>query len=332
MSSKCFPSLIGNEKLKALLSADLKSKKHNHAYIIEGPAGSGKKTLAMEMCKALLCSGDGDTFPCGSCLSCRKADAGFCTDIYTLSRGESASLSVEAVRKMTDTASYPPDDGEYKVYIIDEADKMTTQAQNAFLLSLEEPPSYVMYLLLCTDATVLLETIRSRAPIIKTELFSNKFISEWLSSRPEAASASEAEIAAACVVSGGALGIALDCISGHEKTRASLAAEAADAVITLCSKSISDRILFFMALKHSREEFGILLDYAMLAMRDLIAVKSHAVETIFYPDENAALDISSKLKMRRLIRLYDALESAKKDITQNNASASAVMCTLAAAD
>ena len=332
MVNTCFPSLIGNEKLKKMLSADLKNKTQNHAYIIEGPLGSGKKTLAREMAKALLCSGTENEFPCGVCASCKKINSGFCTDIYTLSRGEAAGISVEAVRKMTDTVSYPPDDGDYKVYIIEDAGKMTVQAQNAFLLSLEEPPAYVMYLLLCEDASLLLETIRSRAPVIKTELFQNKFISDWLRTRPEAAKVSEGDIAAACVVSGGSLGIALDCISGREKTRASLATEAAEAVLTLCTKSLADRILFFMSLKHSREEFGILLDYAMLAVRDLTAVKSGASETVFYPDQDSALDISSKLKMRRLIKLFEVLEVAKKDITQSNASASAVMCSLAAAD
>lgn len=327
---KYFEAIVGNEKLKKILAADFKSKRHNHAYIIEGPRGSGKRTFAREMAKALLCTGHSDTFPCGACPSCRKIDAGYCTDIYTLNRGDAAGISVESVRSMTETVSYPPDDGEYKIYIIEEADKMTVQAQNAFLLSLEEPPAYVMYLLLCTDLSSLLETVRSRAPVIKTEVFPIDFISKWIRTTPAGAVASEKAIESACAVSGGALGVALNCLNGKEKLRTDIANEAGEAIAALCTKSTGDRILFFSSVKHTREEYAIFFDFALLALRDLIAAKSGGTEQLFYADADAALDISARIKLSRLLRMFERFEEAKIDITQKNASASAVMYTLAA--
>lgn len=332
MSGGIFEALLGNEKLKEILAADLKNKTHSHAYIIEGAPGSGKKTLALEMCKALLCSQVGSSFPCGNCPSCRKISQNCCTDIYTLSRGDSASLSVDAVRRMTETQSFLPDEGDYKVYIIEDADKMTVQAQNAFLLSLEEPPEFVMYLLLCTDASLLLETIRSRAPVIRTQLFSNAFISDFLKSTDIGRSADDEDIAAACAVSGGAVGTALDALSGKERSRAALAKEAGEAVTVLCTKRCADRILFCASLKHSREEFAVLFDYTVLALRDLIAVKCGGKETLFYKSCDDALDICAPLKLSRLCSLFERIEAAKRDITVNNASAAAVLCSLAADD
>jgi len=135
-----FENIIGNDSLKTLIASHIRNKTLSHAYIIEGPKNSGKKLLAKEISKALCCEAAGISLPCGQCRSCKRIDAGYNTDIFTLSRGEKATIAVDDVRGMTDTLGYYPDDGETKVYIIDEADRMTTQAQNALLLSLEEPP------------------------------------------------------------------------------------------------------------------------------------------------------------------------------------------------
>ncbi len=328
--SNYFADIVGNAQLKALIGNHVKNKTLSHAYIIEGPAGSGKRLIAREICKALCCTGKSDRLPCNSCRECKRIDEGLNTDIMTVSRGEKASIMVDDIREMTATLGYYPDDGDCKVYVIEEADRMTPAAQNALLLSLEEPPSYVVFLLLTEDSTSLLETVRSRSQTLKTEIFPTSFVAQWLRSHPKAKGSSDADIASAAAVSRGALGAALSVLCDKSSKSAAISRDAARLVELLCSDSRAEAIVFASTIKYSRAEFEEFFDYALFALRDLIAAKSKSGTTLFYADIEDAANDASRLKMPKLIRIYDALISAKEDITVNNAQIYAVMTTLAA--
>lgn len=325
-----FKSIVGNESLKALIGSHIRSKTFSHAYIIEGKRGSGKRTLAREICKALMCQNPSPHLPCGSCRSCKRIEEGYNTDIFFLNRGEKASISVNDVRAMTDTLGYYPDDGDVKVYVIEEADKLTPQAQNALLLSLEEPPSYVVFLLLCEEAKNLLETVRSRAQILKTELFSISFVAEWLKDRPEAQKATDEEITSCAACSQGALGLALSSLSKKGQKISSISDDATKLVDLLCSDSKADAIIYAGSIKYSRAEFEQFFDYAIFAVRDLIGAKCNCKSTTFFADSEAVAKKASRLKMTRLVKIYEELCRAKDDITVNNSQIYAVMTTLAA--
>ena len=171
-----FPGIIGNEGIKKLFSEGNPA----HAYIIEGPEGSGKHTIARQLCASMVCENRAsETFPlpCGVCPSCRKILNSMSVDCLTVSGGSrSGSIGVESVRSIRQSLYVAPNDGDRKFYIIEDAHRMTEQAQNALLLSLEEPPGFVSFFLLCESSLGILETIRSRAPVIKTELFPPEFI------------------------------------------------------------------------------------------------------------------------------------------------------------
>ena len=130
-----------------------------HAYCIAGAKGSGKKTVARLFAQALVCAGREK--PCGVCLPCRKAAEGNHPDVHWL-RPEKASLGVEEIRTLLEKLSVRPYEAERVVAVIDEADKMTVQAQNALLKSLEEPPERVVFLLLGQKTESFLPTILSR--------------------------------------------------------------------------------------------------------------------------------------------------------------------------
>ncbi|MBQ2729530.1 MAG: hypothetical protein IJF69_02010 [Clostridia bacterium] len=325
-----FKEIVGNKSLTALLSSHIRHKTLSHAYIIEGPEGSGKKTLAKEISKALCCENDIGDIPCQGCRSCKRINDGYNTDIYVLNRGEKATISVDDVREMTDTLGYYPDDGNVKIYIVEEAEKLTSQAQNALLLSLEEPPSYVVFLLLTNDSSALLETVRSRAQCLKTELFSTSFVASWLESRPECKNASKDEINAAATASRGSLGIALSSIVKKNSKSTGISRDALKLVELLCTGSRSDAIIFASGLKYSRSEFEQFFDYAIFAIRDILNTKYGTCHTTCYATEEDAVQLGSKLKISRLTKIYDGLVSAKEDITKNNAYIYAVMTTLAA--
>ena len=134
-----FPALIGNETIKSILAADLAKDTGAHAYILEGPRGSGKHTAALQIAAAVLCENRGDPnrpLPCGSCSACRKILGGFSVDVMTVTNGDKASLGVDAIRAVKESLYVTPNDGEKKFYLIENAHLMTTQAQNALLLSL----------------------------------------------------------------------------------------------------------------------------------------------------------------------------------------------------
>lgn len=327
---KRFGKVIGNAVNIELLATELENGTQSHAYIIEGPVGSGKHTLAKEICKALFCLRESEDFPCEKCRFCKLTEAGYNTDIVFLSKGEKATIQVDAIRELTSTISYAPDAGEYKVYIIEDAERMTLQAQNAFLLSLEEPPSYVVFLLLCTDSASLLETVRSRAVTIKTELFSADFVEKWLKALPQVEKLGADSIAVrnAAIASGGSLGAALAALDTKADSSAALAKEAGIMVEKLCRAPLAQRLLYFSSMKYSRGEYEQLFAFALKALRDLIAVKTGGSETLFYTDRESAAAVCSRVKMKKLVELYDAVSLADADI-KANASPNTVLTSLA---
>jgi DNA polymerase-3 subunit delta' len=137
------------------------------AYLISGPAGSGKLAAAKRLAAAMVCSGTGAK-PCNHCRNCKKSSAGIHPDIILVTRpADKREITVDQIRTIRADASVLPNEAERKVYIICDAQSMNIQAQNALLKTLEEPPYYVTFLLLADNPSRLLETIRSRCAEIR---------------------------------------------------------------------------------------------------------------------------------------------------------------------
>ena len=142
----------------------------SHAYLFSGEKGSGKRDLAELFAKTILCGNrtEGeDTEPCGRCVSCRKAESGNHPDILYVQHEKPGVISVDEIRtQVVETATVRPYESAYKVYIIEDADLMNPQAQNALLKTLEEPAPYVVILLLTENKEALLPTILSRCVVL----------------------------------------------------------------------------------------------------------------------------------------------------------------------
>ncbi|MCR4671840.1 MAG: DNA polymerase III subunit delta' [Lachnospiraceae bacterium] len=157
-----FSEVTGHEQIKESLRNALISKKVSNAYIFCGEDGCGKNTLASAFAKALVCeAGYGDS--CGMCRSCMRFESGNHPDVRRIIHEKPASIGVDEVRaQLVNDVAEKPYYGGRKVYIIDEAEKLTAEAQNAMLKTLEEPPAYAVILLLANSTEPLLPTILSR--------------------------------------------------------------------------------------------------------------------------------------------------------------------------
>ena len=159
-----FPSVVGHHEIKEHLQAALVHDTISHAYLFEGMEGIGKRTLARQFAKALLCTQPLEGHrPCGKCVSCQTITSGNHPDVIYLNAGEKASISVETIREgLVQDMSVMPYRSRFKVYIVEEAHRLTVQAQNAMLKTIEEPPEYGVILLLATNIQNFLPTILSR--------------------------------------------------------------------------------------------------------------------------------------------------------------------------
>ncbi|MBE6943578.1 MAG: DNA polymerase III subunit [Ruminococcaceae bacterium] len=153
-----FEALLGNARLKENLSGSLRQGRISHFYLISGPKGSGKKTLARLLAAAMLCRAEEK--PCGVCKDCRKALGNVHPDVIWVEDPEHKNVSVRIVREARESIFIRPNEGDRKVYIFPQ--ELGTEGQNALLKVLEEPPGYGAFLLLTDNPEKLLPTIRSR--------------------------------------------------------------------------------------------------------------------------------------------------------------------------
>lgn len=212
-----FPGFLGNEEVKAALQKAFSSGRFPHAVILRGEPGSGKRTLAKLIAKALVCR-NREHSPCGVCPSCIRADAGSHPDIRIVEgSGVTRSLSVDAVRNITADAFRMPEEADVSVYLLFLGNRTLEAAQNKLLKLLEEPPPNVLFLLVCETAEQLLPTIRSRAQIFSLRPPSLEQAAGYVREKEGVERERAEELAALC---GGNIGRMLEELSGGEAAAA----------------------------------------------------------------------------------------------------------------
>ena len=327
------PALVGNASLRRRVGEDLAAGGFSHAYILEGPEGSGKHTLALEIARALACARRTDAnapLPCGQCPACRKIAAGNCPDVLFVSRpAGKATTGVDTVRALRASVDVAPNELDVKIYIVEDAHTMTVQAQNALLLTLEEPPPFVVFLLLCTEAGALLETIRSRAPTWRLQPASEDEIAAYLQSseRPATARAARAlqekdpgEFAALLRMANGRIGRALSLL--EEKQRAPMLARRADAQ-TLCELLANGRkndtvMQLLLSFGTARDELVERLTVVDEALRDLsVLARCEQAPMLFFTDREEAAELSARFTERRLLDLIRATDDTIAALVAN---------------
>ena len=203
-----FETLLGNERLKQNLTQSLAKGHISHFYLISGPEGSGKHTLARLLAAAVLCR-EGKR-PCLACGPCRKVLDGNHPDFITVEDPEHKNIPVRIIREMREDVYIRPNESDYKIYMIHQ--DLGTEGQNALLKILEEPPKYGVFLLLTDNPEKLLSTIRSRCTELKLQPLPGEILRRELTGRfPQA---EPEDLAAAAQRSGGFLGQAIQLLEG----------------------------------------------------------------------------------------------------------------------
>ena len=161
-----YSDIIGHEDIVKHFKSSIELGKISHAYILNGEKGSGKKTLAAVVAKSLQCE-SGEADPCGTCKSCLQAESGNQPDIIWVTHEKPNVISVDEIRtQILNDIELKPYSSRYKIYIVPDAQLMNTQAQNAILKTLEEPPEYAIIMLLTNNVDKFLPTIISRGIVL----------------------------------------------------------------------------------------------------------------------------------------------------------------------
>ena len=203
-----FETLLGNERLKENLRSSINRGRISHFYLISGPEGSGKHTLAALLAAAILCQSGNR--PCGTCSACRRVLGAGHPDFITIDDPEKKTVPVDLVREARADMYIRPNEADHKIYLFPRAHDMRDESQNALLKILEEPPSYGVFILLTNNAERMLPTIRSRCTELAMASLQPAVLKRALRERfPQG---EDAILEAAAVRSGGFLGQAIQIV------------------------------------------------------------------------------------------------------------------------
>lgn len=302
-------ALAGNAPLKRQLDLQTARRGLSHAYIISGPPGSGKRTLAGLLSAALVCSGREAEFPCLRCSGCRKAMAGIHPDIIRV-RDEEKDITVAQIRALRSDAYIRPNEAARKVYLLEEAQSMNQSAQNAMLKLLEEGPPYAAFLLLTENAAALLPTVRSRCETLTLSPVSLTEAEAFLSARyPNISAPRLREAACRCE---GLLGRAVQELEGAEDTAGPLRETALSLTRRMAGgDELSLAELCITLEKWDRDQFAALMGETILLLRDALVQQAGAGRDDDPERRAAAASLSAALPPRAMLEAIRVLEDLR---------------------
>lgn len=263
-----FNDIIGHEMIKEHFKKAIETNHVSHAYILTGEAGMGRKSLASAFAMTLLCE-KGKKEPCMQCHACKQVMSGNHPDLIFVSHEKPNSIGVDDIREqINDTIMIRPYSSYYKIYIVDEAEKMTAQAQNALLKTIEEPPFYAIIMLLTTNQEAFLPTILSRCVQLKLKPLQDSVVKTYLT---ESLGISEVKAEIYAAFARGNLGKAIHLASSEDFQL--MYNELLHMLKHLKDMDITELLDYIKKLKDESLDIYECLDFMQLWYRDVLMYK-----------------------------------------------------------
>ncbi|EJZ69986.1 DNA polymerase III subunit delta' [Lachnoanaerobaculum sp. OBRC5-5] len=303
--------ILGNEKIRHHLRESIIKKSISHAYILAGDKGIGKSKIAREFAMELICE---KHTGCGECPACRQFLADAYPDFFYMDADGKESIGIDRIREnIVNDVSIRPYHGKVKIYIIDEADKMTVGAQNALLKTIEEPPEYVVILLLVRNMSLLLETIRSRCIKLLLSAVSNDRIKSWLVEK----GISEDVATVVASYSNGAPGIAK--VMAESEDFAGMYNQNVEFLKKISEASINDILLFIEELKKRTGGFKDFINFLRLWYRDICILKltKKIDKLVFIREESIILRLSREYTLKKINSIIDLIDETETRLNSN---------------
>lgn len=309
-----FQDIIGQEQIREHLETALKLKKVSHAYIINGERNSGKEFIARIFAMALQCESDADR-PCQQCRSCKQALSKNHPDIIRLTHEKPNTISVEDIRaQVNNDIGIKPYQGPYKVYLIPEGEKMTVQAQNALLKTLEEPPEYAVILILTASVESLLPTILSRCVVLNMRPVKDELVTKYLM---ETLEVPDYKAKLCTAFARGNVGQAKLLASSEEFDH--VKEEAVTLLKYIGEMEISEIAAAVKKITEHQLDVTDYLDILAVWYRDVLMFKAmnDANRLIFKEEIQYIKRVADKSSYEGLEKILDALEKAKSRLSAN---------------
>ncbi|MCI5953903.1 MAG: DNA polymerase III subunit delta' [Lachnospiraceae bacterium] len=309
-----FQDIIGQEQIKEHLQNAIAAGKVSHAYIINGEKSSGKEFIAKVFAMALQCEKK-EAEPCQECHSCKQALSDNHPDIIRVTHEKPNTISVDDIRaQVNNDVAIKPYSGSYKIYIINEAEKMTPQAQNAILKTLEEPPEYAVILLLTTNVNSLLPTILSRCVVLNMKPVADELVRKYLMEQLQVPDY-KAEV---CVAfARGNIGKAKALASSEDFEN--VKAEALSLLKYIKDMELSEIIAAIKRITEYKLEINDYLDICAIWYRDVLLFKAtNDVNHLVFREEIQSLrKIAQRSSYEGIEKIIEALDTAKHRLDAN---------------
>lgn len=298
-----------------MITNSLKKDRLAHAYLFDGPRGSGKKEMAKALAKAFFCEEKTGISPCLTCLNCKRIDSGNHPDVHTI-ESEGNTIKVDQIRDLKKEFSYRGMESKKKVYIVEDAEKMTPSAANSILKFLEEPDGEALAILMTTSIQRILKTIISRAQIITfSPLPPTRLVEKLVEAGiPETDARAVSQIT-------------FDLEESIQLCQENWIAQARGKVIQLIDDIIMRPKYAFITLQEGwmpffkeKKDMQLGLDLLMIWYRDVLRYQVNHQDQIVYIDQETKLqDQSLKLSQRKLGLNLQAVMDAKRRLDANTA-------------
>ncbi|MEO7191116.1 MAG: DNA polymerase III subunit [Vicinamibacterales bacterium] len=312
-------SIIGHAPLVALLRQAVVRRRVPQSLLFAGPEGVGKRAVAMALAQAVNCPQQTDGDACGACSTCLRIARGHFSDVTVIDKGDDATIKIEKVReRLLQQVGYRPFEGARRIFILDPADELTTQAQDALLKTLEEPPPSAILMLISAWPDTLAPTIQSRCRKLRFGLLGEADVARVLVERAGVAPAAARPLAAA---SGGSVARAL----ADERGDSSEDRDAALGLLTAArAGGVGDRLRAAATLtqhgskRRDREALGARLAATSSLIRDLGTLAAGSTVALANPDvEDALIGLRSSFDLHRVSEAFALVGRAEAALGRN---------------